>query len=100
MAGLPVLATEHIGNPVEFLVECPKGKSGQDGRSKEMNVKIAQSLPHEVMSVYEGKRFLVLHETGHWQSLQKREYHAPILEVSTCQLADDKWVTSNLPVIE
>ena len=63
---------QHIGNLLEFPVECPEGKPGQHGRRKEVYVHVAQPLSHEIVILNEREHFFVLHRSLHGEGFQMR----------------------------
>ncbi len=65
-----------------------------------MDVNVPQPFPHEAVGFYERKHFSMLYRNSHRQSFQKRKYDRSVLEVSTCELADDKWMAGNFPIVE
>jgi len=62
---------QHIGNLLEFPVERPEEKPGQHGRRKEVNIHVAQPLPHEIVALNEREHFFVLHCSLHREGFQK-----------------------------
>jgi hypothetical protein len=64
-AFLPIAMVERVGRRGQFLVECPDRKSRQDSGSKQMDVNVVQSFPHEVVAFYEREYLFVLYQNSY-----------------------------------
>ena len=65
-----------------------------------MHIYVSQSFPHETATLNKGKRFFMLHRSRHGKSFEKGEYYRSILKVPAGELADDKWVTCDLSIVQ